>query len=193
MDTKIAFVTAGSRHTLCLDVNGKLWYFGAKEGVGIFSNEKKMQFEPILLDSESQQQQQSFEKGFTLIDAGDSVNIALSADDQSVYCFGKRILDETLRKKSLGKTYAWENEYDDVGGAPDEDSKVHSTTFDKISMKACYVSCGLEHCIIIDQDNFIPLSWGDNANYRCGQKQLGYFEEPVAVKPFPKLFKQENI
>ena len=41
MDTKIAYVTAGSKHTLCLDVNGKLWYFGAREGVGIFSNDSK--------------------------------------------------------------------------------------------------------------------------------------------------------
>ena len=35
-DTNIAYVSAGSKHTLCLDVNGKLWYFGSKEAVGIF-------------------------------------------------------------------------------------------------------------------------------------------------------------
>ena len=87
----------------------------------------------------------------------------------SVYCFGKRILDEKLRKKSLGKTYAWENDFDDVG-TEQEGGKVHLTTFEKVSMKACYVSCGREHCIIIDQDNYIPHSWGENANYRCGQK-----------------------
>ena len=72
MDTKIAYVTAGSKHTLCLDVNGKLWYFGAKEGVGIFSIDNKMQFEPIQLDLENKEQPESFEKGFTLIDAGDN-------------------------------------------------------------------------------------------------------------------------
>ena len=60
-------------------------------------------------------------------------------------------------------------------------------------MKACYVSCGAEHCILLDQDEYVPHAWGDNANYRCGQKQLGLYEEPTPVKPFPKLFKQENI
>ena len=129
MDTKIAFVTAGSKHTLCLDVSGRMWYFGAREGVGIASKEPKMQFEPVLLGSDNALQQQSFAKGFTLIDAGDSVNVALAADDMSVYCFGKRLLDEKLRRKALGKTYAWENDYDDAGDEQ-ADSKVQATTFE---------------------------------------------------------------
>jgi alpha-tubulin suppressor-like RCC1 family protein len=40
MDTKIAFVAAGPKHTLCIDTEGNLWYFGNKESVGIESIER---------------------------------------------------------------------------------------------------------------------------------------------------------
>lgn len=40
METKIAFVAAGPKHTLCIDTDGNLWYFGCKESVGIESKER---------------------------------------------------------------------------------------------------------------------------------------------------------
>ena len=35
VDTKIAFCSGGSKHTICLDQDGKIWYFGNKLSVGI--------------------------------------------------------------------------------------------------------------------------------------------------------------
>ena len=32
---KVALVSAAQRHTLILDTDNKLWYFGAKESVGV--------------------------------------------------------------------------------------------------------------------------------------------------------------
>lgn len=45
---KIAFVAAATKHTLCLDIEGGLWYFGLKEAVGVNSSDP-YQFEPVKL------------------------------------------------------------------------------------------------------------------------------------------------
>lgn len=34
---KIVFMAAATKHTLCLDTEGGLWYFGLKEAVGVNS------------------------------------------------------------------------------------------------------------------------------------------------------------
>ena len=49
VDTKIAFCSGGSKHSVCLDQDGKLWYFGNKLSVGIREPTSKLQFDPALL------------------------------------------------------------------------------------------------------------------------------------------------
>lgn len=44
--TKIVFVSASLRHTLCIDTEGHLWFFGDKESVGIIDKKDKFQFAP---------------------------------------------------------------------------------------------------------------------------------------------------
>ena len=44
--TKIVFASASLRHTLALDTEGQLWFFGEKESVGITDRKHKYQFAP---------------------------------------------------------------------------------------------------------------------------------------------------
>ena len=91
LDTKIAFVSAGSKHTLAIDAHGKLWYFGNKLSVGIRAPRSKLQFEPIPLTAEVHTPESAiFEHGFVFVDANSMNNIAITASDNSVYCFGQR-------------------------------------------------------------------------------------------------------
>ena len=88
IDTKIAFVAAGSKHTICIDLQGRLWYFGCKLSVGI-RERTKLQFEPVLLQPANRSECPLFEQGFVLIDADADSNIAICAADNSVHCFGQ--------------------------------------------------------------------------------------------------------
>ena len=104
-----------------------------------------------------------------MVDAGDTENLIISADDQQVYKFGKKIMEEQLRLKQERKAYAWENDIEDAGMNEYEDTaKIHLTTFEDLPMKACYVSVGSEHAVLIDRESYIPHSIGSNANYRAG-------------------------
>ena len=86
-----------------------------------------------------------------MVDAGDTENLIISADDQQVYKFGKKIMEEQLRLKQERKAYAWENDVEDVGLMEFEDtSKVHLTTFEDAQMKASFVSAGPQHAVLID-------------------------------------------
>ncbi len=46
---KVVQVSAGPKHTLVLDSNNKIWYFGHKEGVGVTCMDQLCQFAPIRL------------------------------------------------------------------------------------------------------------------------------------------------
>jgi hypothetical protein len=50
-EVNVALVSCSQKHTLVLDVLNRLWYFGSKESVGVGSDDKICQFEPIRLGS----------------------------------------------------------------------------------------------------------------------------------------------
>jgi alpha-tubulin suppressor-like RCC1 family protein len=87
-DIKVAFVAAGTKHTLCLDTEGKLWYFGLKESVGIKSYEPK-QYEPIRLGyKEDIAGYLSFREGIAFVAASDLNNYVLTVADSKLFNFG---------------------------------------------------------------------------------------------------------
>ena len=98
IDTKVAFVAAGTKHTLCLDTDGNLWYFGLKEAVGIKSIEPN-QFEPIrLLPKEDIEGILSFRKGIAFVAASEFNNYVLTVAESKLFNFGIE-LKESLKSK----------------------------------------------------------------------------------------------
>lgn len=87
-DTKIAFVAAGSKHTVCIDLDGQLWYFGNKLSVGIREPKRKLQFEPVRLSPLNRSELQRVDQGFVFLDANAESNIVISANDMAPYQFG---------------------------------------------------------------------------------------------------------
>ena len=40
-DATMLFVSAAEKHTLCVDCEGELWFFGDKQSVGIYDKHEK--------------------------------------------------------------------------------------------------------------------------------------------------------
>jgi alpha-tubulin suppressor-like RCC1 family protein len=38
----VAFAAAGSKHTICIDVEGQIWFFGNKLSVGVKDKKQKL-------------------------------------------------------------------------------------------------------------------------------------------------------
>ena len=101
IDLKIAFVSGGSKHSLCLDMEGRMWYFGNKMSVGIREPLNKLQFEPVMLTPTISSSVYQPHRGFSFVDCKEDSNLVISAANNVVYYFGAKNMirseDEVLQ------------------------------------------------------------------------------------------------
>lgn len=138
-EAKFIMASCGAKHTVALDTNGSVWFFGHKHSVGIedFTDEK--QFTPVRLDLP-----QYISEPIKYISSGEDHNIAISYSG-IVYGFGKN----THKKiNSSEKEYIF---------------------FEKAELdeRAIIANCGANHSVMCDYRG-LPYCWGCTANGRCG-------------------------
>jgi alpha-tubulin suppressor-like RCC1 family protein len=90
-DVKIIFVSASQKHTLCVDTEGELWYFGEKQSVGIHDKRNKYQFSPIRLVASNHDKYSRDEKRFRFVAAGVNNNMVITMMNGEIYNFGQDV------------------------------------------------------------------------------------------------------
>ena len=80
-DTKFIMATCGGKHTIALDENGQIWFWGNKNSVGIEDLQEDKQFRPSKLDTH-------VKEPFKYIASSEEHNLAVTASGM-VYGFGK--------------------------------------------------------------------------------------------------------
>lgn len=90
-EPRIAFCSAAQKHTLCVDENGELWYFGDKQSVGIVDKVNKYQFKPSRIVASNHSKYSSHEKKFRFASAGYNNNMVISQRNGDVYSFGQLV------------------------------------------------------------------------------------------------------
>ena len=75
---KPVFVSASSKHTLCLDTEGSLWYFGEKAAVGISDKKEKFMFYPKKLQPSNENGVSTIDTKFRFVAAGPNLNLAIA-------------------------------------------------------------------------------------------------------------------
>lgn len=90
-DVKMVFVSASQKHTLCVDSEGELWFFGDKQSVGIQDKRNKYQFSPIRLVASNHNKYSRDEKRFRFIAAGVNNNMVISMINGEIYNFGQDV------------------------------------------------------------------------------------------------------
>ena len=95
----MAWASAGARHTLCIDSEGRLFYFGSKEAVGIPGKDSQMQFYPVRLLPKDQERQAQAARGFVYCSASSGKNLVIAAADRSMFEFGRDQLEHVYQKR----------------------------------------------------------------------------------------------
>lgn len=131
----------GAKHTIVLDENGQIWFFGNKNSVGIEDLQEEKQFTPQKLELPSK-----IKESFKYITSNEEHNLAVTASG-IVYGFGKNTHSKINSSK---KEFIY---FENV----DSDEKARLT------------SCGANHSVLIDLKG-VPYSWGNTLNGRCGLK-----------------------
>ena len=148
-ETKVAFVSGGSKHTVCIDTEGRLWYFGERNSVGIRAKARKMQFYPTLLVPENRDETAGFDSGLIYIDAKDEENIAIDSEHQ-VYVFGAAVSQRRTVKMEES-----DNDQLNDSGIDLENNNKQMTYFKKVLQKnrkpilADCVGKGKDHSIAL--------------------------------------------
>lgn len=75
--------SCGSKHTVALDTEGKLWYFGCKSSVGIEDMENEKQLSPASMEIPKK-----IMEPFKFVSAGEEHNLAVTSSGK-IYGFGK--------------------------------------------------------------------------------------------------------
>ena len=168
LDTKVAFVAGGSRHTVCLDLEGRIWYWGNKMSVGIREPMSKLQFEPILLGPSNQSDVPHFDRGFVFINAAADSNLVICHHDSSVFFFGQQSVSRDDMQELEDDYQSDDEDALNDSGVDDINLRMHHTHFEKIiknrdAMAANYVSIGPNHSLATDARKSIPYTWGSNA------------------------------
>ena len=76
--TKIVYVSASAKHTLCVDTDGLIWYFGEKLSVGIKDRKDKYQFFPQLLRASNTIEMRYLDWNYKFVSAGLNNNMVLT-------------------------------------------------------------------------------------------------------------------
>lgn len=70
---KFIMAACGAKHTIALDTNGQIWFFGHKQSIGIEDFEEEKQFTPIRLELPSK-----IQEPIKFIAAGEDHNLAIT-------------------------------------------------------------------------------------------------------------------
>jgi hypothetical protein len=81
---KFVMAACGAKHTIGLDTNGEIWYWGAMSSIGLPNNVSDKQLVPIMLEVP---EHLKLEK-FVFVASGDEYSLAISQTNK-VYCFGR--------------------------------------------------------------------------------------------------------
>ena len=141
-DTKFIMASCGSRHTIGLDTQGQIWFFGHKPSVGIEDLAEEKQFTAVRLEIPGH-----IRERFKYIEAGEDHNLAIT-ESGLVYGFGRNTFMKI--NQAHGETLVYFEQVDS-----DE--------------KARLVACGAHHSVFADL-NGVPYTWGNVTNGRCGLK-----------------------
>ena len=104
-NVKPVFASASPKHTLVLDSDSQMWYFGDKSAVGIKDKKDKYQFSPKKLQPLNENGSAFIETKFRYLAAGPNINIAITMKSGQPFQFGHDILKaqeeaaKLLRKK----------------------------------------------------------------------------------------------
>jgi len=92
-ETKIVFAAASFKHTLCVDDQGAIWYFGEKQSVGVHDKNEKLQFEPKKLVPQNKEYMTEQDLDYRYIAAGPNNNMAISMRNGNIFNFGLNVLN----------------------------------------------------------------------------------------------------
>lgn len=173
-DTKFIQAACGSKHTIALDTDGHIWFFGYKPSVGIEDFQEEKQFVPARLETP----QKMLQEPFKFIASGEEHNLAITHSGQ-VLGFGRNMPHTKINSNTKEYLYF---------------EQVESDT------KALTAACGANHSVMIDQQG-VPYTWGYVGNGRCGlklekddaQQEQESLSAPTVIYFLKTLFQKEII
>ena len=140
-DRKFIATACGSKHTIALDYEGNVWFWGSKRAIGQLDFVNENQLEPILILGPQ-------EGGpFKFVAAGANHNMVISKKGE-VFGFGG-------------------NEFHKINASNEVVLQPVKVQLENVEKICTYVSCGFNHSCLVTAKGH-PYTWGNTSNGRCG-------------------------